>query len=415
MPKRILMGVVCLAGAVFAQQLKDGEFEPYDLAIKDLNAGAFTKALDDLNFWKDKFPASELSDARIAFYVQTYTGLNQPEKALDAAQSLLAKDLKAAFPGTNGQAMIIRLLYNATWAISHTASPTPEQLACGDKAARELMAYDDPLPGVAADKWAQARADMKDKAAAALLYIDMLPGIQAMAKRPPDCPVAEAAYLKALSAHPDKAAISYELGRALNCQGKVPQAIYEFERAAVTDPGLGEKVRAFADSAYTKFHGSDEGLAELKKQVKQSFLPPDGFNIKTAAEIAAEKQAEFDKDHPELTLWHTIRDSLTGDNAAQFFDSQLKDAELPKLKGTLVEAKPACRPRELSVAIEGAKAQVLLKLAKPMAGKPEPGAEIEWTRSVGASFTAQPFLLTLDADAGKIDGLRLTACAPVRR
>jgi tetratricopeptide (TPR) repeat protein len=409
---------VCLAGAVFAQiaqQLKDGEFEPYNSAINDLNAGAFSKALDDLDVWKDKFPASDLSDTRIALYVQTYSGLKQPEKALDAAQPLLTKDLKAAFAGPDGQAMIIRLLYNATGAISHAANPTPSQLASGETAARELMAYDDPLPGVPADKWAEARADMKDKAAAALLYIDMLPGIQAMAKRPPDCPAAEAAYLTALKAHPDQATISYELGRALNCQAEVPQAIYEFERAAVTHPSLGEKVRAFADGAYIKFHGSDEGLADLKGQVRQSPLPPDGFTIKTAAEIAAERQAEFDKAHPELAVWRSIRDSLTGDNAARFFDSQLKDAELPKLKGTLVESKPACRPRELFIAIEGARPQVLLKLAKPLTGKPELGGEIEWEGSVGVSFAPQPFQLTLDADAGKIEGLKLTPCAPARR
>lgn len=411
----VCLGVPYLAVPCLAQQLKEGEFDPYNLAVKDLNANDFAKALQDLDAWKAKFPASDYADIRTAFYVQAYTGLNQPDKTLGAARELLARDLKTLFHGPTGQAMTIRLLYNATWAISHSVNPDPEDLAAGEKAARELMAYEQPLPGVSAEQWAQARADMKDKAASALVYIAMLPGVQAMAKRPPDCAAAEAVYTKALAEYPTKGAISYELGRALNCQSKIAAAVFEFQRAVVIEPAMGEKIRSFADNAYIKVHGSDEGLAQLKDRVKASPLPPEGFSIKTSAEIADEKEKDFNREHPELAAWRTIRESLSGDKGVAFLESQLKDAEMPKLKGTLIEVKPACRPRELYVAMDGDKAEVLLKLPKPVAGRPQLNAEIEWEGGVGSAFTSEPFLFTMTADSEKVQGLKLSPCAPGRK
>jgi hypothetical protein len=312
--------------------------------------------------------------------------------------------------------MIIRLLYNTTWAISHSANPSPEDRTAGEKAARQLLAYDTPLPGVPADKWAEARADMKEKAAAALLYLDMLPGIQAMAKRPPDCAAAEAAYTKALETWPEKAVLSHELGRALNCQSKPSAALYEYQRAAVLDPTLGnpqndpQKIKAFADNAYIKFHGSDEGLDQLRSQVKQSPLPPPDFVVKTAAEIEADRTATYEREHPQLALWKKIHDSLAAPNGEEFFTSELKGAAVPPLKGMLVDAKPACRPSELFVKIEAEQPEVALKLEKPLPGRPELNVEIQW-EGAGSAFTPDPFRLTMDTSADKVEGLKTNPCA----
>jgi hypothetical protein len=286
------------------------------------------------------------------------------------------------------------------------------------------MAYDDPLPGVPADKWAEARADMKDKANAALLYLAMLPGIRAMAQHPPDCPAADAAYTKALAEWPDKTAISYELGRALNCETKPSAALYEFQRAAVLDPTLGnpandpKKIKSFADNAYIKFHGSDDGLEQLRAQVKQSPLPPPDFNVKNAEEVTILREQADAAKNPELALWKRIRESLAAPDGPQFFDRELKDAAVPQLKGTVIEAKPACRPTELFIAITGTQPEIILKLEKPLPGKPELNTEIEWEGAAQA-FTPDPFRLTMEADADKIHGVKTTPCAiqksPIRK
>jgi hypothetical protein len=417
----------CSVAAAAEKQFRPGESELYNEVLKDLGGTNFAKALVDLAAWRQKDPDSDYKDDRSALYVQTYAASNQPARALDAAAELFSKDLNAAFTGPAGQAAIIRLLYNAVWAVSQVANPTPAELAAGEQAARQLMVYDQPLPGVTAEKWTEARTDMRERAAAALLHIAVMPGIQAMAKQPPDCAAAESAYSRALADHPDRAALSYELGRALNCEAKtMPEkqapAIYEFLRAATIDPTLGDlrndkkKIQTFADNAYVRFHGSDEGLEQLRQQVKQSPLPPADFRIATATEIAEAKRAEFEKSNPQLALWMKIKGALSDSKGEEYFDSQLKNAAVPQLTGMLLEAKPACHAMELLVAVplpdaqQSPQVEIRLKLDKALAGRPELNTEFHW-EGVPSAFTREPFMLTMDAETSRIQGLKTTPCA----
>jgi hypothetical protein len=75
-------------------------------------------------------------------------------------------------------------------------------------------------------------------------------------------------------------------------------------------------------------------LEQLRQQVKQSPLPPADFRIMTALEIADEKRAQFEKNNPEIALWMKIKGVLSGDSGEQYFDSQMKDAEVPTTEGS---------------------------------------------------------------------------------
>jgi len=424
---------VFLAAAIAAGQgapekkLRQGEYDLYNQVVVDMNTNNFTKAIGDLDTWREKFPETDYKDDRTALYVQTYTAANQPDKALEAAAGLIPRDLGAVFPGPTGPATIVRFLYNVVWSISRDPNPSPEAMAVGEKAARQLMAYDQPIPGVSAADWEKARASMKEQASAALLHIAMLPGLEAMAKQPPDCVAADAAYARALGAYPDKSVISYELGRALNCESKtapekISAAIYEFERAAVIDPTLGDpksdpkKVPSFADNAYIRIHGSDEGLEQLQQLARQSPLPPENFKIETATEIADEKRSEFEKSNPQLALWMRIKGALSDTGGEDYFTNQLKDSQVPQLRGVLLAADPACRPRELTVAVplpdteQTPRPEIKLVLDKPLAGKPELRQEFHW-EGIPTAFTKDPFLLTMSTETAKIEGLKTTPCA----
>jgi hypothetical protein len=418
-----VIAVVCSLAPAAEKQLKPGESEAYNDVVKDLGGANFNKALADLDIWRQKFPDSDFKDDRSALYVQAYAGLNQPAKVLDTAADLLGKG--------RDPVLMLRILYNATWAISQMASPSPEQLATGSKAAHQLSDYDQPLPGVAADKWAEVRVDMREKANAALFYIAMLPGIQAMAKQPPDCSTAEDAYSKALADYPEKAVLSYELGRALICEAKTaPEkqaaAVYEFVRAALVDPSLGNpkndkaKIQTYADSAYARLHGSSEGLEQLKQQVRQSALPPAEFRIVTAKEVADAAREKFEHDNPQLALWMKIKAELVDTDGEEYFRTQLKETAVPRLKGRLMDAKPACRPKELIVAVPLPDAQtaprpeITLKLDKPLTGKAELQMDVQW-EGVPSAFTREPFMLTMDAAKDKVDGLKTTPCTGPRR
>ena len=83
----ILLLAAALAGAQSTpeKKLKQGEYDPYNEVVKDINTNNFTKALTDLDAWSQKFAGSDFKDDRTAFYVQAYTATNQPGKALEMA------------------------------------------------------------------------------------------------------------------------------------------------------------------------------------------------------------------------------------------------------------------------------------------------------------------------------------------
>jgi hypothetical protein len=257
-----------------------------------------------------------------------------------------------------------------------------------------------------------------------------------------DYPAAEAGFTKALQEYPDSGQAAYQLGAAEVAQqasdpNKVSTGIYEIARGDSLDPAKGgisdPKARAAVDAylkkIYATWHGSEEGLDQLKQQALASPTPPAGFHIRTSSEIAAEKEAEFEKTNPQLALWMKIKSQLADVNGEQYFESQLKDAALPQLRGTVVEAKPACHPRELLVAVptpgpegtpEGSpqplKPEITLKLDAPLSGKPELKTEFQW-EGVPTEFTKDPFLLTMTVEKAKLEGLKVTPCtvAPARR
>jgi hypothetical protein len=439
------------APAAQAQQpkkknLKDtGEYDIYNEVIKDVTANNFSKALTDLDSWKQKYPDSEYKDERSYFYMSAYNGMNQPGKVLDTAGPLLATDIKSSLDSkTVLQVLYIAALNAAKISASNSpVQPTAEELATGQKAAQELLDYtksyfaSDKKPANVSDAdWNKGRTDLETVGRAALVSMAMQPGNQAMkeyatSKDASKCAAAESAYTKALQQYPDapdSAQISYALAGALGCQQKadptkVPQAVYEYARAAALEPGKGgfsdpkvrQQVHDYLAKVYTSVHGSDEGLDQLKQTALASPLPPAGFKIETANEIATRKENEFKEKYPQLAMWMGIKRQLTDTNGDQYFEGQLKNAAVPKLKGTLMDAKPACRSKELLVAVpepdqKGTlQAEITLKLDAPLKGKPETGTEIQW-EGVPSAFSREPFMLTMDTEQAKIEGLKVSPC-----
>lgn len=419
---------VLLAQAPKGKQYKNAaEFDAYNAVVKDMTAKNFTQAIADLDTWKQKYPETDFVAEREVLYEKACVSARRFAKAEDEAGEVLAKGLDTVFKDPkDGPSQEIQFLYNATISVPMIADPTPAETTTGASVAHKLMSLDRRPQGVSDADWKKLQSDVQAPAKAALVKLAMLPGIRAMMAAPPDCAAAQAAFEKALADNPDSATIAYNLGTAYTCQKKYSVAIYEFARAAAIDATLGgtqdaAKIRALADDNYKKIHGSDEGLDALKQQARQSPLPPAGFEIKSAAEIAAEKDAEFTREHPQVALWMKIKAALSAPDGAQYFESQLKNSEVPPLKGTLVEAKPSCHPRELLVAVTLAAAatsspaaEIALKLDKPLTGKPEDGAEFQW-QGVPSAFEASPFLLTMDTDTKTLEGIKTTPCAITAR
>jgi hypothetical protein len=404
---------VCLIGGLWAQTAKkyknQGEYDIYDAVTKDMIARNFTKALADLDTWRKNYPDSDYKDERQLLYVQAYASAKQPGKAIDASQELMARQ------GLD-TASTIKLLFTAATAIQQVPSPTVQELSIAGGAARRLQAFDTKPENVSADAWAQALPQLLAAAKDALLYIALLPGVQAMQAN--NCGTAEAAFTKALEDRPDSSRAAYELGRAQLClyktqPDKASPAIYAFARAAALDPAN----EAFLEKLFDQYHGRDpEALRQIKEAAAKAPFPPAGFHIQSVADIANEKEAEFEKSNPQLALWMKIKAALAAEDGEQYYASNLAGTEVTQLRGVLLEAKPACRPKELLVAVplpdapQPLQPEIALKLDKPLTGKPEIQTEFHWIGAPSA-FTKTPFLLTMDVEAGKIEGLKTTPCA----
>jgi hypothetical protein len=419
------------------KEVKDQiEYDIYNKVLTDKAAADAAKApaelqtalkseLADLDIWAQKYPESDYKWDRTYLYIQATARLNpaQPAKVVEYGQQLMSQDLKEIFPDKNGPVTILDILYKVATNVPAIPDAGADQIALAKKAAQQLKEQAEAY-FVAANKpekmddaaWTKAKTDLITGADQSLLSLELMPANQALARK--DCAAAEPMYVKALQDRPASGYISYQLAQAMVCLQKqdptmVPKAIYEFERAAVIDPSL--KLNDYADKLYTQVHGSSEGLAQLKEQVKQSPLPPDGFSIKSQAQIDAEKQAEMLKNNPQWAMWDGIKQALTAPDGEQYFADKLKDSGVPKLRGVVVEGKPACRSKEILVAVPvpgqqgNAPAEVTLKLDAALGGKPEPGTEIQW-EGIPTAFAKSPFMLTFDQEKAKAE-VKTSPCA----
>lgn len=383
------------------------EYTLYDSVTKETDAN---KKLALLNTWKEKYADSDFKMDRLKIFLTTYQQLGQPGKMVDTAKEILAIDPKD-----------LQALYWITFLTPTLGSTNPDTLDTAEKAANGLLNAEKPA-SVKDEDWTKAKAQTDAVAYTTLGWI-------AMQRKNND--VAEQNFNKSLTIDPKQAQVSYWLGTALLAEKKPEKqsaALYDFARAASYDgpgaltPDGRQKIDAYLTKVYTALHGDTTGLAELKATAKTNPTPAADFKIKTAAEIAAEKEEELKKTNPQLALWLNIKGQLLSPDGQTYFDSSMKGAAVPKLKGWLISAKPAVKSKELLVSMEGKDqpADVTLKLvgadgttAAPLTGKPEVGTEIEF-EGIGDSFTKEPSLMvTFAVEKGKITGLKEEKVAPV--
>jgi hypothetical protein len=413
--------VVCLCAFAQQKELKDArEYELYNAVGKDFASKDSSKALSDLDAWKQDYPESSFKIERECMYVQAYGDSNQPEKAIAAASALIASGAKIDTPS------LLRILYTSVTAIRRISSATADQMEFAESAVQRLEKFEKP-DNVTTEAWTQASSELRVAAIDALLYIEI--SRSAAARSRGDCTAAEAAAHRAIDVYPDSVQAAWYLGLAELCLQKsdpkrVLVAIWEFSRAATIDPVKGkvdmkwqkEVAAPNLQKIYEQYHGVDEeGLAQLKRLSLTSPLPPADFTIASAQEIAQRKQAAFETKFPEIALWMRIKAQLSGPGGEEYFISSLKDSALPRLRGVVVQAKPPCRPSQLLVAVKmpgestTPTAEIALKLDKPLSGAVVTGNEFGF-EAIPAAFTPNPFMLTMHQEIRQLDGLDLHAC-----
>jgi hypothetical protein len=360
--------------------------------------------LESLDKWTKQYPQSELADVRRQLYLETYRQLGRTREAFNAAVEVLRDN------GNN-----LFALSTIAGSIYQLTPASAADLDIAERACTTILANLDGIyakenrPTEMSDaEAAKAKPEMKVFAQKTAGWIDWTRK---------DFARAEVELAKALALDPKQAQLSYWLGDAMLEQNKTnpekqPAALYYFARAAAYDgpnslPAADRKnLMEYLNTAYVKYHGSDEGLPQLVAGAKSIAAVPPGFQIKSASQIEKERiEAEqmFDKTHPERALWKDLKAALTAPSGDSYFETNMKDALVPRLKGKLVAASPAAKPKELILAIENPAGDVTLKLDGALPGKMEPGGEIEF-EGVAKSFTKDPFMVTFDTEKTKLSG-----------
>jgi tetratricopeptide (TPR) repeat protein len=397
------------AGALAASGWADrGE---YDLVLTIRAEASPEKRIALLERWKEKYPKSELQQQRRELYLSAYATLGDSPHMLDVAKEMV--DVQPDnFVG----------IYWLSVLLPESKTSSPEMLGAGEKAARQLLAglntYFNPESkptDVPAEGWALQRGAVERIAHRSLGWIQWQKGEYA---------AAETEFTANLRQDPKNAEASAWLGSVLACQ-KQPEkqvaALWHLTRAAsLRDEGaLPDSQRRLMDTVseqlYAAYHGATNGLEELRTKVVADAFPAADFSVESAAVIAARRaEEELNRTNPELAAWLRIRKRLDTDDGEAYFSQSLHNAELPKLKGTLLRFEPAKKPKTLVLALSDTSSEeVTLQLSAPFPNEAEAGIALEF-EGTADSFTRAPFRLTLTAAPDKVTGWP-DPPAPVRR
>jgi tetratricopeptide (TPR) repeat protein len=394
-------------------QWKDrAEFDLDDAILKDTNPK--TK-LEKLQQWQTQYPSTEWIGPRKQLFLTTYAALNMAKETVDAAKQILADDPK------NFSALYYIMYF--TQAL-YSQVQSPDILDQGEKAATTILAnINTPPPNVTEDQWKQLRPQVE-----LLAHVNL--GFIAMQRKSWD--TAEAEFTKSLAMSPNNGQVDYWMGFVIASEkktDKVPMALFYFARAAsydgtgAMDPSGRKQALDYVKRQYKIYHGSDTDFDKLMAAAKNAPAPPVDYKIEDAASIEA-KRAAGDKAwadaHPQEALWKSIKEALTGPDGASYFNSSMKDALLPTLKGHVVSMTPALKPKSIVVALDDGSnppnttGDATLKFDAPLAGKVEAGTELTF-EGVPESYTANPLMVVFNVDKDHLHGWtgKNTPAAPV--
>ena len=380
----------------------------YDLYESITKTQEPAKRLELLNQWKDKYPATDFKQERLLLYLNTYQGLNQAAPMYATAKDIVASDPKD---------MTGLYWLNMLAPVQPGAATNADVLDTAEKAGKGILenldtafAADKKPAQASAEQWSKARSDMGALGHKTLGWVFM------SRKQNED---SEKELRASLAQNPNAGEVDYWLGSVLYAQKKVPEALFYFARASQYDgPGALDaatrtKVNDYLGKAYKGYHGDETGLDALKTLAKTSPAPPADYSVKSVTEIAgdaAKAEEEARKADPQGALWKTIKEALTGDQGASYFDGSMKGTKPPEksFRGKVVTSTPKEITLAMSPGVDAAEATLHFETPVP---KVDPGTEMSFT-GVPASYTKEPFMVVFDAERADVTGFPAAAPKP---
>ncbi|MBV9406633.1 MAG: hypothetical protein JO211_14910, partial [Acidobacteriaceae bacterium] len=371
-------GTQAAAGQAGQPQKNWKDRAEYDLYVKITQTTDAKQRLELLNTWRDKYPQTDFQAERNQAYIGTLGQIAQSDPS--QRQALIDKcgEVLKTDPKNFTAAYYLTLMGPQVGG----NSPPPDLITQVQGAAHVVLDQADTMfspdkkkPGVSDADWAKAKNQIVALEHTAL-------GWAASAGK--DNATAENEYKASLEANPDQGTVSAAYAKLLMDEKKYPEALFQYARAAEYS-GPGPSVPAatrtqlldYFNKAYTQYHGSAQGADQLLAQAKTSALPQGPLNITSQADLANAQADVINKrieSDPGFKLWYTIKQSLTGDQGDQFFNSNVKDAEIPggaegvkNFTGTVISIDPPDHPTKVVLGIEDpTKPDVTLEFSQPL-------------------------------------------------
>ncbi len=373
----------------------------YELYLKVTKTTDPQQRLQLLNTWKDKYPTSDFKEDRLRYFVTTYAQLahkddSQRPPLIQKSEARLKLDPNA----------FLANYYVALYGPQVPLTPQlPAQVKTSANAvlkeADTVFAANKKKGNVSAAQWEKEKVQVQAIGHNALAWA---------ALQSKDNAEAETQYQKSLQVNPNQGTISALYAKMLYNDKKFPEALFEYARAAQYSgpgPALSAASRTqltdFFNKAYSDYHGSSDGASQVLAQAKTSALPPSGFSIVSATQIANKAAASLNariQSDPAFKLWYGIKQSLEtqGDT---YFNASVKGVDVPggamsvnTFSGTVISVDP----NQVVLGVEDAKTpDATLTFTKPLTpdelSKIQVGSQIQFSGVVD-SYTAKPYMLT---------------------
>jgi hypothetical protein len=380
MKKIVFTSVMALAGISLAVApmlraqdsitIKDpAEFNTYQMASTQIDAK--TKA-SQLEFFLKTYPQSVVKKAVLDSLIDTYQGLGDADNELSAASRLLQVDpsnMKATF-------------YSATIKKGQCAK-TQDVQACDDAAALAQKGLTLAKPADTSDSdWKKLTAGTYP-AFHSTIALDY-----AISKK--DFKAAIAEYRAELMLYTDDQSKTQGLSDTLQLAQAylqpgakdLVQAVWFYARVwNYAPPAYKAKIEVELERNYKKFHGSLDGLDELKAQAAATTFPPGTFVI-TPAKTPAEQIHDLLASTPNLNaLALSDKETILAVGAKEDADKMWEHlkGQVTPVPGIVIEATATVIKVAVTKDSRDAKAaDFIVNLKKPLADKDIPAAGFEF-------------------------------------
>jgi len=385
--------VVPYAAAQAAQkpQIKDpAEYNAYVNAVQQSDPAAKAQALEA---FLQTYPNTVMKVDALVTLMGAYQQAGNASKTIDTASRILQAD------PNNVRALALLAYYYRSLA----AQGGPDAAKNAEQSAQYGQKGIDALPNTPKPE-GMSDADFTKFHNELMAIFDGAVGFNALQKK--DMALAQKDLRDAVEheSQPNIADI-YPLATAdLEAKPMNPEGFWFAIKAAGLAQGPGQQqILDYARKKYIRYHGGEDGWADLVKQAQgsQGVMPPAGFTVAAAppppspAEQAADLVKSKDPKQMSFAEWQLVLSSGNA-QASDAVWSVIKDKPV-KLVANVISASPS----KLTLAgsaddIDDKKADINLTMTKPLPAKfvPAVGTLTQFQATV-SSYTPSPFMLTM--------------------